>query len=72
MICVDRKVLKGFGHIGHMSGKHLTKRVYESEVEGRKDRGMPSMRCLDMVIKECNTMSLEVTDAKVKSMDKEQ
>ena len=35
---VDQKVLKWFDHVERMSGGWLTKKVYESEVEGRGDR----------------------------------
>ena len=36
---VDRKVLKWFGHLEHMSRERFTKRVYEFEVARRRDRG---------------------------------
>ena len=38
---VDRKILKWFGHVKRMSGQWLTKKVCESRVEGRSDRGRP-------------------------------
>ena len=43
---VDRKVSKWFGHAERMSGERLTIRVYEPEVEGRRDRGRPCTRWL--------------------------
>ena len=33
---VNRKALKGFIYVERMSGKRLTKRLYDSEVEGIK------------------------------------
>ena len=35
---VVQKVLKWFGHVARMSGEHLTRRLNESEVVGRRDR----------------------------------
>ena len=36
---VDWKVLMCLEYVGPMSGERLTKKVYESEAEGRRDRG---------------------------------
>ena len=41
---VDRKVLRRFGLVERMSGEQLTKRVLESEVEERKDKGRTCRR----------------------------
>ena len=60
--------MKGFGHMEHMSGERLDKRAYKSEVEGGRYRGRPYTTWLDMVKKECNTASLELRDAEVRSM----
>ena len=38
---IDRDVLMCFAHVKRMGGEQLTGRVYESEVEGRNDRGRP-------------------------------
>ena len=35
---VDLKILRCFGHVECMSGEQLTIRVYESGVEGRRDK----------------------------------
>ena len=37
----DERVLNWFGHVERMSGERLTKRVYESSVEGSRGRGAP-------------------------------
>ena len=37
---VDRKVLKWFGHVERMGSERMTKRVYMSEVEEQRGRGM--------------------------------
>ena len=34
---VDGNILKWFRHVERVSGKLLTKRMYESKVEGRRD-----------------------------------
>ena len=44
---VVRKVLKWFKHVEHVSGEYLTKIVYESDVEGRWDKGRLCTRWLD-------------------------
>jgi len=43
---VDRKVSKWFGLMERVSVERFTKGVYESEVEGRRDRGRPCSRWL--------------------------
>ena len=48
-----------------VTGERLTKRVYGSEVEGRRYGGRPFTRRLDGVKKACNVRSLELRDAKV-------
>ena len=35
---ISRKVLNWFGHVERTKKERLNKRVYDSEVEGRKDR----------------------------------
>ena len=47
-ICVrvDCKVSKQLRYVERVSGKRLTKRVYESEVEGRSDRNRSQKRWL--------------------------
>jgi len=47
-------------------------RLEECEVEGRRDRGRPRTRWLDGVKKACNARSLELREAKVVCMDREQ
>ena len=37
---VDWKVLKWFGHVERMGSERMTKRVYMSEVEEQRGRGM--------------------------------
>ena len=48
---VGRKTLTWFGHMERMTDDRLTKRVYESEVEGVGRRGRPRMRWKDGVNK---------------------
>ena len=69
---VNRNVLKWFGHMECMSEEWLARKVYESEVEGRKNRGMLYMKWVNGVEKLCIAMSLELRDAKVKCMDRKQ
>jgi len=49
----------------------LTKRVYELDLEGRRDRGRLWARWLDGVKKVCDAVSLELRDPMVKCMDRE-
>ena len=37
---VDWRILKWLGHVERERGKRLTKRLYKSEVEGRRNRGV--------------------------------
>jgi len=48
---VERNTLRWFGHMERMTDDRLTKRVYESVVEGRGRRGRPRMRWKDGVKK---------------------
>ena len=41
---VKRSSLRWFGHVERMESDRLTKRVYESGVEGERVRGRPRMR----------------------------
>ena len=43
---VDRKFLKRFGHLDHMSEEQMIKIVVDWEVEGRRAVGSPRTRCL--------------------------
>ena len=54
-----------------MSGGLFTKKVYESEVEGKRDRGRPCTRLLDAVKKAWNGRSLELRDVKLKCIERE-
>ena len=69
---VDRKVLNRFAHVECMSGEPLTERACNCEVEGRRVRGRPCTRGLDRVKKVCNAWSLELSDAKVMCLEREQ
>ena len=44
---VARETLQLFGHVERISGKQLTRKVFESQVEGGRDRGGYCTRCLD-------------------------
>ena len=46
---VKRNTLRWFGHVERMESERLTKRVYESEVEGQRGRGRPRTRWIDGV-----------------------
>ena len=50
----------------------LIDRMYGSEVERRRERGRSCTTWLDGVKKACNAGSLELSDAKVMSIDTEQ
>ena len=69
---VNMKVLKWFGHMEHISGDLSPKRVYESEVEGRRVGGRPCTTWLDGVKKVSSAKSLQLTNAKVKYTDIDQ
>ena len=58
MMCGDKKgiveragegVLRWFGHMERMSDERMVKRIYESDVEGRRRAGRPRRRWLDGV-----------------------
>ena len=51
---VKRNNLRWFGHMERMESERMTKRVYESEVEGQRGRGRPNMRWKDGVRKYMN------------------
>ena len=63
---VDSKILKWFGHMERMNAERLTKRVHDSELEGRRERGRPCTMWLDGVKNACNATSLELRDSMVK------
>ncbi|MCP4337615.1 MAG: reverse transcriptase family protein, partial [Desulfobulbaceae bacterium] len=46
---VKRNTLRWFGHVERMGSERLVKKVYESEVEGRRGRGRPRTRWKDGV-----------------------
>ncbi len=46
---MQRNILKWFGHVERMESKRLTKRVYDSEVEGVRGRSRPRSRRRDGV-----------------------
>ena len=48
---VDCKVLKWSRHVELMNGERLTKRVDESELEGRRNRARPCTWWRDRVLK---------------------
>ena len=50
----------------------INKTMYKSDVESRKDGGQPSINQLKGVKKVCFAGSLEVSDAKVKYINREQ
>ena len=50
---VELKIFKCSEHVESMSGERLNRRVLESEVEGRRDKGRPCTRSLDRVEKAC-------------------
>ena len=57
---VNQKVLKWFGYVEHISGKLLTGRVQESQVEEKMDRSRPCRSYLQSQ----KTCKCEVTGAK--------
>ena len=46
---VKENTLRWFGHMERMGSERMTKRVYESEVEGQRGRGRPRVRWKDGV-----------------------
>ena len=46
---VERSVLRWYGHIERMNGEWVAKRVYDSEVGGRRGRGRPNRVWMDGV-----------------------
>ena len=59
----DRKLLRWFGHVEHMDESRCVKRVWKSEVTGRRPRGRPRMRWMDGVKRALNARGLTVADA---------
>ena len=58
-------VSKWFGHFKGIRGERLTKREYESEVEGRRASSRPCARWLAGVKKACTARNLNLKDLKV-------
>ena len=50
---VKRNTLRWFGHVERMKKEDLTKRVYNSEIEGRGVRGRPPVRWLNRIDEYC-------------------
>ena len=61
----QEKVLSWFGHMERMNGERLTKRVYESEVEGARGRGRPPKGWMSAVKDALEERSMTVRDARV-------
>ena len=61
---VKRNTLRWFGHVERMKKEDLTKRVYNSEIEGRGVRGRPPVRWLNRVDEYCRERSEWVTKSK--------
>ena len=65
------KFSKWFGHMERMSGERLTKRPYESKVEGKgTEAGIARFDWKEQ--KGCRVRALELRDAKVKCIGREQ
>ena len=62
---IGRKVLRWFRIMERMSGELLTRRVYESEVVGVRNRGKPCPRWLDGDQRSYNAETLELSDVKM-------
>ena len=68
---VDLKVLKWFGHVERMGSERLTKRVYESEVEGERGRGRPPFRWKDGVRRACAEREIGFDEARRVCLDRD-
>ena len=62
---VKGRVLSWFGHVERMSGERMTKRVYESSVEGARGRGAPPKGWMSSVKKILDKRGMTVANAKV-------
>ena len=69
---VKRKLLKWFSRVERMSEERLTESAYDSEVEGRRDRGRPCTSLLDAVEKAYHTRLLELSDANAMGINRQQ
>ena len=63
------KVFMSLGHVERMNRERFNKRVSESEVEGRRDRGRPCTMSLHRFKKACDARPLDLRDAKVMCTD---
>ena len=61
---VDRKVLKWFGHVERMGSERMTKRVYMSEVEGKRGRGRPLFKWRDGLRRACAEREMGLEEAR--------
>ena len=61
----QEKALSWYGHMERMNGERLTKRVYESEVEGARGRGRPPKGWMSAVKDALEERSMTVRDARV-------
>ena len=50
----ERCALRWFGHVELMNNERIVKRVYVSQVEGRRGRGRPNSVCMDGLRKALN------------------
>ena len=61
----DERVLNWFGHVERMSAERLTKRVYESSVEGARGRGAPPKGWMSGVKEALRKRDTTVANAKM-------
>ena len=59
---IQEKRLRWFGHVSRREESHITRRILEMEVEGRRRPGRPSRRWMDGVREDMQERRLSVTD----------
>ena len=58
------------GHMERMDVKRLVKKVWKSEVSGRRPRGRPKIGWMDDVKQALGRRYMSVEEARVRTMDK--
>ena len=63
---VDQKIFKWFGHVERIGDERLTKKVYKSELGGKRARGRSRLRWVDEVKDACGDSRMGLATARWK------
>ncbi|XP_050506798.1 uncharacterized protein LOC126886644 [Diabrotica virgifera virgifera] len=71
---INEKIVEGqlrwFGHVCRMSNERLTKRVFETRVQGKNKRGRPRVMWVDEIRKEVEKKGLTLESARNLAQDR--